>query len=182
MDIKKVQEQAYNTAVKRGQYQARVSKNYCISRILEEVYEMIGAYVKRNIADREYFDFATSRKWFKMPFGKAYKKYIKDTVQDEFADILITIASISHQADIELTGDVQGLEWKRNFNKHSIHENGFAFAKNATREYRKGGIPIEFSERMNFLYVYTLKWCESLNIDIDYYVDLKLKYNEHRRT
>lgn len=180
MNIKEIQEKAYNTAIQQGLYSENITDDYCISKIIEEVYEMVRAYTNNEIADREYFEFSINRKWFKMPFIKAYKKYVKDSVQDEFADILIMIASFAKHRNIELTREIKTLEWKRNFAKHSIQVNALGFAKNATRTHRKGGIELTLVERLNFLYAYVISWAKTMGIDLDYFVNIKLEYNATR--
>lgn len=178
--IKEIQEQAYDTAVKQGLYAENIEDNNLISRIIEEMYEMVDAFNKCNVADVKRFNKRMNRKLFKPTFVKAYDKYIKNTVQDEVADVILLISSFSQHRGIELTGEIQGIDWHRDFSKHSIYENAFAFTKNATRGYRKGGIPLTLAERLNFLFAYIVKWGETLGVDIDKHLNLKIKYNKTR--
>jgi NTP pyrophosphatase (non-canonical NTP hydrolase) len=166
--------------VKQGLYAENIEDNFCISRIIEEVYEMVDAFTKCNVADIDDFDKAMSRKRFRPNFVKTYNKYIKNTVQDEVADVILLISSFSKHRGIDLTGEIYGLDWHRDFAKHSIYDNAFAFAKNATRTHRKGGVPLLLAERLNFLFAYIIKWAETLGVDVERHLELKIKYNENR--
>lgn len=179
MTIKELQAEAYAIALSQGLYAEKCDVNSCLSAIIAEVYEMVAAHRKRRYADMASFKKVTTRNWFKWKFKTAYNVYIKDTLQDEFADVAILIMSFAEHKGIELSGKLSE-PWYRNFSNYSMNANAFAFAKNATRTHKKGGKEISLQERLTFLRCFIFEWARQSGVDMPTHIILKMKYNENR--
>lgn len=91
MEINKLKDCAYEIAVKHGWYEDNPSLIHHFMMIVTELCEAIAADRNNINAERSEFEAALRT----MSFQSAFEKYIKDTVEDEFADAVIRILSIA---------------------------------------------------------------------------------------
>ena len=79
---------AYDTASRHGFHDAHYGETYYMGLMLSEVGEIINADRKGKHADLEAYE--TAIKTTENP-RQAFETYIKDTVEDEFADVVIRL-------------------------------------------------------------------------------------------
>lgn len=182
MEINKLKERAYNIALKHGWYDEERSMIERTMMVLTELCEAINADRNGRHADRERFD-SHMKGNSDCVFMTCFEQYIKDTVEDEFADAVIRILTIAGQEKATLSEDV--------FSEESISE-GMRIAEDS----RKNGfynrvvtLPEELylvagplltvgpGEDMLFSLLVIAK---IRGIDIEWHIEQKMKYNEIR--
>lgn len=182
MEINKLKERAYNIALKNGWYDEERSMIERTMMVLTELCEAVNADRNGKHADRERFE-SHMKGNSDCVFMTCFEQYIKDTVEDEFADAVIRILTIAGQEKAALSEDV--------FSEESISE-GMRIAEDS----RKNGfynrvvtLPEELylvagplltvgpGEDMLFSLLVIAK---SRGIDIEWHIEQKMKYNEFR--
>lgn len=169
MNLNEMATQAYEIALRRGFY-----KNTNTSRELallsSELYELLEAYEMNNKASYLYNAFDK----------KTYEMYIKDTIEDELADVFIQTLSLMRRASIN-SNNFDSL-----YEKHSKYIckkfNGFYdFFWHLIYEMQ----PYRLSrENANYIYIliYCNLWSNQIGIDLERCVELKMEYNSVRGT
>jgi len=90
--LKDLSEQAYETAVKRGQYQGDVKD--AILHLMTEVGELAGANKRAN---HGMFEQIVEN----IGYRESYEFSIKNTIEDEIADILILTLGLAKALDMD---------------------------------------------------------------------------------
>lgn len=182
MEINKLKERAYNIALKHGWYDEERSMIERTMMVLTELCEAINADRNWKYADRERFESHMTGN-SDCVFMTCFEQYIKDTVEDEFADAVIRILTIAGQEKAALSEDV--------FSEESISE-GMRIAEDS----RKNGLynrvvtlPEELymvAENLlnvgpgEYILFSLLVIAKSRGIDIEWHIEQKMKYNEIR--
>ena len=85
MNYNKLAQEAHENAVKHGFWEPKVSNEHCLMLVITEIAEMVEAERKGNHAD--YDGYA------KMPNKQiGFEQFIKSSVEDELADVDISLA------------------------------------------------------------------------------------------
>lgn len=184
MEINKLKERAYNIALKHGWYDEERSMIERTMMVLTELCEAINADRNGKHADRERFEsYMTASPNSVRGFMFCFGRYIKDTLEDEFADAVIRILTIAGQEKATLSEDV--------FSEESISE-GVRIAEDS----RKNGfynrvvtlpeelflvaVPLLTSGPGEDMLFSLLVIAKSRGIDIEWHIEQKMKYNEFR--
>ena len=94
MKINELKKRAYDIAVKKGWYEKKLSEPHFIMLIVTELGEAVNADRENKHADRVEFE-RVLNSYTDLGFDKIFEAYIKDTVEDEFADAIIRILSFA---------------------------------------------------------------------------------------
>ena len=166
MNYNKLAEEAHENAVKHGFWENKVSNEHCLMLIITEIAEMVEAHrVSRK---------ANTAAYNEMPNKQiGFEKFIKNTMEDEMADIVIRLADLAGALGVNFE-KMSPCRYYRAYSKFSFTENAFALSKGLCRD----GIGIE--KRIQFGLEYVTKWAKSINIDLDWHIDEKMKYNATR--
>lgn len=178
MNRDKLTEIAFAIAKSQGFYETKRSDEYYISLIIGEMFEVLSAIRASRYADLIRFQKHQNFWYKKICQENAYLNYVKDTVEDEFADVLILIASVAGYKGISLSGNINK-KYRRNYKNFSAEENIFAFIRNATRPYNE---VITLQTKLRFLFDFVENWMSVLGIDILTHVAMKIDYNKTRGT
>ena len=168
MDVEKLDRWAkeiHDNATAHGWHEEKHSPEHWLSLIMCEVAEAIEA-------DRK------GRKFIKcccVPddeqyFVGWYNEWVKGTVDEEFADIVIRLLDMAY----ELYG-ADNLFW---YGQHSLFRDNKSFIEHAwyfVHDVLNSGM-LNVTESV--IYVYC--WAEHLGIDLDQHIEWKMKYNESR--
>lgn len=159
--------QIHKNACAHGFHDEKKSDSHWLCMIMTEVAEAVEADRKNHHADVAYYlnhplDIDTA-------FIACFEHYIKNTVEDEFADIFIRILDFAYEKFGE------EMQWEtyrvRVFDKWSFTE---------TADYLVRGVlnsgMMNLSECIEFVY----EWAGKLGIDLDFHIKAKMKYNETR--
>lgn len=181
--IKKINEfieRAYNTARKHGFHDKKTSYEHQMMLVISEIGECVEADRKNRHASLGVFDDALRNKDFKTCF----ETYIKDTVEDEMADVCIRLFDMCGYFGIKpVTKEGKEFEeaeliWKEEYDKASPNL--------CEQAYRLVQLIMYDDEEMNdneifgAIFAFMYFWAKSRKIDITKHIELKMKYNESR--
>lgn len=199
MNFNDLADKAHSNAVKHGFWEKRLSNEHCLMLVITEIGELVEADQKgkkamkdkcentlsyksylRNLA---IYGYDTEEKangymlyedWKIQKFNHdCFREYLKDSVEDEFADIAIRLFDLAGALGVDFD-KMQPCRYYRAFDKFSFTENAFALCKGLSRDV------IGIEKRIQFGIEYVNKWAESLNVDLAWHIEQKMKYNENR--
>ena len=166
MNYNKLAEEAHENAVKHGFWETKVSNEHCLMLVITEIAEMVEAHrVSRKASTAAYNEMLNKQIGF--------EKFIKNTMEDEMADIVIGLADLAGELGVNFD-KMLPCRYYRAYSKFSFTENAFALSKGLCRD----GIGIE--KRIQFGLEYVTKWAKSINVDLDWHIGEKMKYNATR--
>ena len=166
MNYNKLAEEAHENAVKHGFWETKVSNEHCLMLVITEIAEMVEAHrVSRKANTAAYNDMPNKQIGF--------ERFIKNTLEDEMADIVIRLADLAGALGVNFD-KMLPCRYYRAFDKFSFTENAFALCKGLSRDV------IGIEKRIQFGIEYVNKWAESLNVDLAWHIEQKMKYNENR--
>lgn len=165
MNYNELSRKVHANAVKHGWWNNKLSNEHCLMLVLTEIAETVEADRKNDRADK--YNYLAERS------EMAFEKYIKDSVEDEFADIAIRLFDLAGALGIDFD-KMNKCRYHRAFDKFSFTENAFGLCKGLSRDI------IAIEKRILFGIEYVRNWAGALNIDLSWYIDMKMKYNENR--
>lgn len=172
-------EKAHKAACDKGFWDNPNSNEHALMLVITEVSEMVEADRKGKHADKHGFEVYTKNADNFNIKGNlnvdAFKECVKDTVEDELADVAIRLADLAGKLGVNFD-KMQPCRYYRAFAKFTFTENAFAFVKGMCRD----GIAIE--KRIQFGLDYAFNWAKSLDIDLYWHVARKMEYNASRPT
>ena len=178
-ELNALKERAYKTAVAHGFHEEEKPDAYWLGLVMSEMGEAINADRKGRHADTKRFE-EKSGKWL---FEVSFHVYIKDSVEDELADIIIWLLDFAGMNGYELSTD----------------ENLSSFILSALEELKTSGMP-----GLLLIFTYALSYnfrlgnlecgvCRTIRIlsgcfeemtgsdkDLWWFIEQKMKYNELR--
>lgn len=169
MNLNELAKKAHSNAVEHGFWEQRWTHQHCLMLVITEIAELVEAHRNTRTADMDAFTKYEDR----LSFDVNFATHVKDTIQDEFADIAIRLFDLAGALGIDF--DVMyPCQYHRDYDKFTFTENAFALVKGLTKE------NISVEKRVQFALAYVTNWTESLSIGLPWHVDAKMKYNEHR--
>ena len=166
MNYNKLAEEAHENAVKHGFWETKVSNEHCLMLVITEIAEMVEAHrVSRKAKTVAYNDMPNKQIGF--------EKFIKNTLEDEMADIVIRLADLAGALGVNFD-KMQPCRYYRAFSKFSFTENAFALCKGLPKD------AIGIEKRIQFGLDFITKWAQELNIELAFFVAQKMRYNKMR--
>lgn len=158
---------AHQNAVSHGFWDSAQPYEHYLMLVITEIAEAVeGDRKSRYFTDAEAFEKYEDR----IPFEELFERYVKNTVEDELADVAIRLLDLAGARQISI--EMKGFQWK--FDKTSFTENAFRLcnilASDSTGIDAKIILGIKYIER----------WATYLKIDIEWHIEQKMKYNENR--
>ena len=158
----------YEVATEHGWHEEQHSNFHYLCLIMSEVAEMVEADRKRiTDANLEGFRLLISKGH---DFKSTYKDYIKGSRAEEMADVVIRILDMFN-AFYEGSKLDMSKSFVRFSTSYTFPERAWYFTKEILGYSTK-----DIANSIAYMY----KWAESLNIDLDTHIELKMKYNELR--
>lgn len=178
-ELNALKDRAYKTAVEHGFHEEEKPDAYWLGLVMSEAGEAINADRKGLHADTKKFEVDLAI----FPFDFSFEKQIKDTVEDEIADIIIRLLDFAGLNGYELSTD----------------ENLSSFILSALEELKTSGMP-----GLLLIFTYALSYnfrlgnleccvCRTIRIlsgcfeemtgsdkDLWWFIEQKMKYNELR--
>lgn len=171
--LNELSKQAHEYAVKRGFWSEELSPEHYLMLVITEIAEMVEADREDKRANILGFELAES---CGEAFNNAFEGFIKNTVEDEMADVAIRL--------LDLAGGIGCTEIKKTF---LFESNTFRFSEYTFTETAFKMIKTRLDSRIysyneivsNTLY-FLFDWAKYLRIDLFKHIDIKMKYNETR--
>ena len=167
---------AHENAKEKGFWQERLSNEHCLMLVITEIAEVIEADRKDERANligletgvKNAFQGVVRDDWFVITF-----RNIKGSLEDEMADIAIRLADLAGALGIDFD-KMNICKYHRAFDRFTFTENAFALTKGLSRS------NISIERRILFGLDYVFNWAESMNIDLWFFIEQKMKYNALR--
>lgn len=188
-NLNELSKRVHDNAVMHGWWNEQLSNEHYLMLIITEIAEMVEADRKGNDArirhaeaqrrlpnkqkckyteelNRVFYNDCTR-------FIEAFEKHIKDTIQDEMADVFIRLLDLAASLGIDFDKFTK-MHYHRAFGRFSFTDNAFALTKGLCRE------NINIFKRIQFGVEYVKNWAIELGVDFEWHVKMKMKYNTTR--
>lgn len=178
MNYNELAHKAHSNAVEHGFWDEKLSNEHCLMLIITEIAELVEADRKNHVADiQQYKEDANPTGYFsrfgKKGFKEAFENNIRNSLEDEFADVAIRLCDLSGALGINFDM-MQPCRYYRAYDKFTLTENAFALCKGLCKE------NIAIARRIQFGIYFIECWARALNINIENHVALKMAYNLNR--
>lgn len=166
MNYNELSNKAHSNSAKHGFWGEKWSNEHCLMLVITEIGELVDADRKDCHADRYEYMRCSKTAW-------AFETFVKNTVEDEFADIAIRLFDLAGHLGVDFD-KMNPCRYHRSFDKFTFSENAFALCKGLSRNV------IGIEKRIQFGVEYVRKWAEALKVDLEWHIQHKMKYNENR--
>lgn len=171
--LAKLQQRIWEIATAHGWHEQPIpTAQYC-GLIMTEMAEAIEADRNGRRADIESFnERMSSLDGSDECFKEMYKRYIKGSIEEEFADVVIRVLDMAQ----EVHGD--RMRWLGYYPWGQVYHEDKSFIENAwyfIREVLNWGT-MNISDSVSFMF----DWAQDLGIDLWQHIEWKMKYNELR--
>lgn len=180
MNLNKFRDKAYQCAVAHGWHEENLSNEHFLCLVISELMEAVEADRSEKHANRDIFEYyMKQRRRDDEEFMYAFKHDIKDSVEDELADACIRLLDLAGQRSVDLgVVDLDELKCSEGFFDWSFTEAIFSLVCNITDlDYIETH---SFDSFLRVALVEILVFCVQKDIDIFWYIEQKMKYNELR--
>lgn len=169
MNLQQLVYKAHSNAVEHGFWQRQRSNGHYLMMVITEVAEAVNADRNNKYANRNRYEEDGED-------TEAFVNNIKNTVEDEMADIAIRLADltgviISQGFDLN---KIEFLKTKWFFKKYTFTENAYKFIAALCSD------KIKTEYRVIYALNYIFQWAKAMDIDLWYFINLKMRYNIHR--
>lgn len=191
IDLDKLRDEVHANAVAKGFWDKELSNQHCLMLVITELAEAVEADRKGLRAKLEEFKEITNRNskfdgWDSVEFREDcfrqwFLKYLKDTVEDELADAFIRLLDLCGARNISLDDeafDDETIEdFATNYKDNSFTESVFRIVSIIS----ENSLTIGYSSVvLEMLLLEIFGFTKHLNIDLMWYVEQKMKYNQSR--
>lgn len=162
---------AYETSCNHGFHDVERSDEHWLMLVLSEIGEMVEADRKNRRANREGFE-----KCVGIAYDDRFKDYVKDTLEDELADVCIRLFDFCGLRRLVPAVVDMHDDFDRLFGGFSVTEQCFAlssFVTNAVRE------PV-LANRIGMSLAFCVEFARHHGIDLVWHIEHKMEYNETR--
>ena len=171
--LAKLQQRIWEIATAHGWHEQPIpTAQYC-GLVMTEMAEAIEADRNGRRADMESFNERMSNlDGSDECFKEMYKRYIKGSIEEEFADVVIRVLDMAQ----EVHGD--RMRWLGYYPWGQVYHEDKSFIENAwyfIREVLNWGT-MNISDSVSFMF----DWAQDLGIDLWQHIEWKMKYNELR--
>lgn len=187
MNLNELKDRAYKTAKSHGWHDKELSDETYLMLIITEIAEAVQADRKDKHADMAgfkeyqtyYGGFLPSKEALDIRFRVDFEAYIKNSVEDELADVFIRCLDLAGLHSIDLSDEMDLID-KLSEVKVKKETDGtfvelmFEIAKIIFLE------DVELNIKVNAVLLCVVELCRAKIIDIEWYVAQKMKYNELR--
>ena len=168
MNLNELRNQAYRNAVVHGWHDENLSNEHFLCLVISELMEAVEADRKGSHADIEAFNKYCDR----IDFKENFEQQIKGTVEEELADSCIRLLDLAGLRGYDLDSfNYEGSD-SEDYSDMSFTESMFRICVYVTDNFYRDEPFILLNEIFAF--------CRDRNIDIFWFIKLKMKYNELR--
>lgn len=168
MNLNELRDKAYHNAVVHGWHEENLSDEHFLCLVISELMKAVEADRKGSHTDIEAFNKYCDR----IDFNENFERQIKGTVEEELADACIRLLDLAGLRGYDLDSfDYEGSDTE-DFSDMTFTESMFRICVYITDNFYRNELSILLNEIFSF--------CKNRNIDIFWYIDQKMKYNELR--
>lgn len=183
-NLNQLSTEIHDNAVKHGFWSDHLTTEHCLMLVITEIAEMVEADRKGNIAVinhiRKQNNLAKAQK-VKMidevdnapDFVAAFVDNIKDTMEDEMADVAIRLLDLAGSLGMDFER-LAPMRYHRAFDRFTFTENAFALCKGLCRD------NINIFKRIQFGIHYVTMWAKCQGVNLDWHVKAKMRFNATR--
>ena len=169
IELNELRDKAYRNAVVHGWHEENLSDEHFLCLVMSELMEAVNADRKGMHANRANFEYyMKQRKRDDGEFMYAFKHGIKDSVEDELADACIRLLDLAGLRGYDLDNlDYEGSDTE-DYSEMSFTESMYRICVFVTDGF--------YNEYLNEIFAF----CKDRDIDIFWFIEQKMKYNELR--
>lgn len=176
IDLNKLRDHAYKTACEHGFHDKEHSDKHWLMLVISEIGEAINADRKNKHADIKYF------KEHDAENSTAFKYYfetcIKDTIEDELADIVIRLFDLAGLRNIDLKTVQRMYEANEHKDHQEFFDDGFLSVMYSIVKCITNDTPTESKVCVCMISIICVAY--HYHIDIFQHIEWKMRYNELR--
>ena len=175
MNLNELRDKAYQCAVKHGWHEEEYSNEHFLCLVISELMEAVEADRKGNHADTDAFN-----KYYNcVDFKENFERQIKGTVEEELADACIRLLDLAGLRSVDLGEvDFDELKCSEGFFDWTFTESIFFLVCNLTNTDFIESHSLDSNLRVALMEI--IGFCVKKDIDIFWYIEQKMKYNELR--
>lgn len=176
MELNKLRDKAYKIASDHGFHEEELSNEHWITLVISELCEAVEADRKGRYANvpknKENTVFSqTTFHEDNVYLVENFNKYIKGSVEEELADACIRLLDFAGLRDLNFNRFILVNVVSR---KKTFTENVYAIIKDVMN------YKYSLEEQVNYATMQIIEFANILDIDIEWFIDQKMKYNEKR--
>ena len=183
MNLNELRDRAYRCAVAHGWHEENLSNEHFLCLVISELMEAVEADRKgiksqavRFNKDMDYLihEFKLYGEKYDKAYIEIFNRYIKDSVEDELSDACIRLLDLAGLRQLELTyTNSLAIMSKMSFTEYIYCL--CSFITNPDKSNSKW-----LDNHISYCLGWIFSWCRAKNIDIFWYIEQKMKYNELR--
>lgn len=183
MNLNELRDRAYRCAVAHGWHEENLSNEHFLCLVISELMEAVEADRKgiksqavRFNKDMDYLihEFKLYGEKYDKAYIEIFNRYIKDSVEDELSDACIRLLDLAGLRQLELTyTNSLAIMSKMSFTEYIYCL--CSFITNPDKSNSKW-----LDNHISYCLGWIFSWCRAKNIDIAWYIEQKMKYNELR--
>ena len=172
MKLNELKDKVYENAVEHGWHDQDYDRKHWLCLVIAELMEAVEADRIGKYADRSQFEnYMSMKERSDDEFIYAFKHGIKDTVEDELADACIRLLDFAGVEEDTLE-EIDEHCVKKDYSNEPFTESIFDMVNAVTDYWQHFNISLIINRIFAF--------CRSRNIDIEWHICQKMRYNRHR--
>lgn len=168
-----MKEMAHTNAVNHGFWEMRLSNEHFLMLVVSEISEAVDADRRGEYAGYQSEQILRKAVERGELFKDVFESRVKDTVEDELADVAIRLFDLAGALCIDFDR-MNPCRYYRSFGKFSFTENALCLVKGISRD------DICVERRIMFALNYLEAWAGTLNVNLEWHIAQKMRYNESR--
>lgn len=172
MNFDELTQEAFATAKAHGWHDEELPDETYLMLIITEIAEAVQADRKDKHAYKDKFLASLMPDDDGDMFSMLFEQYIKNSVEDELSDILIRCLDLAALREISLNGVTEMT--------HTFHVRDYSLARLCYALCCHVTAIIPLRCKIADVIAYTLAWCSFNSIDIDFFVEQKMRFNKLR--
>lgn len=175
MNLNELRDKAYQCAVAHGWHEENLSDEHFLCLVISELMEAVEADRNGNHADTDAFN-----KYYNcVNFKENFERQFKGTVEEELADACIRLLDLAGLRSVDLGEiDFDELKCSEGFFDWTFTESIFFLVCNLTNTDFIESHSLDSYLRVALMEI--IGFCVKKDIDIFWYIEQKMKYNELR--
>lgn len=174
IELNELRDKAYRNAVVHGWHEENLSDEHFLCLVISELMEAVNADRKGKRALRKIFEANcnTPQPYPEQHWVFCFNQFIKDSIEDELADACIRLLDLAGLRGYDLDSfDYEGSDTE-DHSDMTFTESMFRICVYVTDNFYRDELYILLNEIFAF--------CKDRNIDIFWFIEQKMKYNELR--